>query len=341
MKRRSLFKSLSIVLIVLLLSVGCAPAAPAPTPAPAELTKITFMSSNYLGSASYYMSVMEGYFAEQGIELEHVISPPQREMLPLLIEGELDAMSHSFNTGLINAIAGGADVKLVAAGTPWVFDGCYAGGLLARKELIESGALDDLRNATMYRFALRAHSFPAYMVERFLRPANLTVADLDITTLETPIMGEALAQGSIDVIWCGEPWTTRILNEGNAAMWKGDAEIWPGYSTGGIVFGSRLLEDRDLGQRFLTAIAKGLLQFVEGKTDRNLELAAEFTELDRELLEQVCWPTVWTGQPNLEGWVDYQDWALNEGLIDSALTPEQYWDGSFLERAMRDLGQTQ
>jgi NitT/TauT family transport system substrate-binding protein len=332
--------AVTVLLGILLVAVGCAPAAPAPTATPPPITKLKFHSTNYLSSLPYFIAIKEGYFAEQGIEVEHSTAPPQQEFLPLLIDGQLDAMSKSFNSAMINAFAN-SDIKYVMSGSPWTFEGCVAGGLLARKELIESGALDDPANATKYRFALRAHSFPAFMTERFLSSAGLTAADLDMTPLKTPLMGEALAQGAIDVIWCGEPWTTRILNEGNAAVWKGDAEIAPGYTTGGIVLGSRLLADRDLSQRFVTAVAKGFLQLVEGKTDRNLELAAEFTGLDRELLEQVCWPTVWTGQPNVEPWMDYQDWALREGLIDAAIDPEEHFDLSFLEQAMQELGETQ
>jgi NitT/TauT family transport system substrate-binding protein len=317
---------------------GCAPSQPTPAP----LTKLKVVTSNYLGSSLFYIAQQEGYFAEQGIEVELIPETPQQELLPLLIQGEVDAMNHAFNSGLLNAMAGDPDIRLVAAGVPWPEE-CVWGGLLARKELLESGALDDLSSASEYRFALRSHSFPAYMTERFLRSVNVKVEDLKTTTLASSIMGEALRTGSIDIVWVGEPWTTRILQEGYADVWAADHEIWPGYSTGGLVFGTKLFkENRELGQRFVIAYAKGFFQYLQGKTERNLELASEFTQLDRELLLDVCWPTSkWDGQPNLEGWLDYQEWAMEKGLLDKRLSVDEFWDGSFIEQATKVLGEAQ
>ena len=340
MKRDTFVLWLSMLMAVVLILVGCTPSAPAPTPTLPPLTKVKILTFPYLSSSIFHIAAAEGYFDEQGIEAELITTPAQQELLPLLIQGEVDAMFHQFNSGLLNAIASGADIKVVCAGTPYVDIGCTSGGLLARKELLDSGALDDLSSAKQYRFALRAHSFPAYMTERALRSVNLTVDDLSITTLDSSIMGEALREGSIDVVWVGEPWTTRILQEGHAGVWLPSHIIYPGYTSGGVVFGPTLLGDnRELGERFMVAIVKGFRQYVQGKTERNLQLIAEFTGLDQALLEQVCWDArSWDGQPYLPGVLDYQQWAVESDLLDSPISAEQFWDPSFLEHALEVLG---
>jgi NitT/TauT family transport system substrate-binding protein len=339
--RRSLQpRSLSVLMAVVLLVVGCTTLAPTRTPSSRPLTKVRILGLTYLSSSAFYIAVQEGYFAEQGIDAELITASPQQELLPLLIQGEVDVMYHQFNSGLLNAIASGADIKVVCAGTPSTDIGCATGGLLARKELLDSGALDDLSSVTQYRFALRAHSFPAYMTDRVLRSVNLSVDDLTLIPLETPIMGEALREGSIDIVWVGEPWTTRILQEGNAGLWIPSHSIYPGYTSGGVVFGPTLLgENRELGERFMVAFAKGFRQYVEGKTERNLQLVSEFTGLDEELLAQVCWETrAWDGQPYMPFVIDYQDWAVRSGLVDNPISEEQFWDPSFLAQALDVLG---
>jgi NitT/TauT family transport system substrate-binding protein len=340
MKRCSFAQSLSLLMAVGLLVVGCAPSSPAPTQTLPPLTKVRIVALTYMSSSPFHIADVEGYYTEQGIEVELITAPPQQELLPLLIQGEVDVMFHQFNSGLLNAISSGAKVKVVCAVPPYADTGCASGGLVARKELLESGLLDDLSSVTQYRFALRAHSFPAYMTERFLRSVNLTVEDLTIETLDSSIMGEALRQGSIDVVWVGEPWLTRILQEGHAEVWAPSYSIYPGYTTGGVVFGPSLLgENRDLGERFMVAFVKAFRQYVQGKTARNLELVAEFTGLDQELLEQVCWEArVWDGQPYVPGVLDYQDWAIAKGLVDSPVSAEQFWDSSFLDHAVQVLG---
>jgi len=340
MRRGILARSLSVLMAVVLSVVGCTPSAPTLTPNPTPLTKVRILGFTYLTSSAFHIAMQEGYFAEQGIDAELITASPQQELLPLLIQGEVDVMYHQFNSGLLNAIASGADMKVVCAGAPYVDGGCPYSGLLARKELLDSGALDDLSSVTQYRFALRAHSFPAYMTECALRSVGITVDDLSITPLDTPIMGEALREGSVDIVWVGEPWTTRILQEGYAGVWMPAHSIYPGYTSGGVVFGPSLLGDnRDLGERFMVALVKGFRQYINGKTDRNLQLVSEFTGLDEELLGQVCWEaSAWDGRPYMPGVIDYQDWAVANELVDSPISSEQFWDASFLEHALQVLG---
>ena len=84
---------------------------------------------------------------------------------------------------------------------------------------------------------------------------------------------------------------------------------------------------------------KAVRQFNEGKTERNLELLAEFTGLDRELLEQACWPSLRDdGQINVQSILDFQAWAVEKGYLDSPVTEEQFWDPSFVEYASEVLG---
>ena len=93
-------------------------------------------------------------------------------------------------------------------------------------------------------------------------------------------------------------------------------------------------ENPDAGRRFMVAYLKAVWQYNQGKTERNLEILAEYTGLDRELLNQACWPTARNdGQINVESILDFQAWAVEKGYLDSLVTEEQFWDPGFVEYA--------
>jgi sulfonate transport system substrate-binding protein len=110
--------------------------------------------------------------------------------------------------------------------------------------------------------------------------------------------------------------------------------------TGVVVFGPTILEDnRDLGNRFMVAYLKGVRQYNQGKTERNLEIISAFTELDSETLDAICLPTFTDdGRINFElGYATFQDWALARGDLDGALTKEELIDESFVDYANQVL----
>jgi len=75
-------------------------------------------------------------------------------------------------------------------------------------------------------------------------------------------------------------------------------------------------------------------QYNEGKTERNLDILEQATELDRDLLEQGCWPPIIIdGSHDLQSMIDFQSWAQEKDLLDNIATEEQMWDSRFLDYA--------
>ena len=73
---------------------------------------------------------------------------------------------------------------------------------------------------------------------------------------------------------------------------------------------------------------------------KNLEIIAEATTLEMELLKELCWPSFRSnGYAPFEGFTLFQDWALNEGLLDTPITDDQYFDSTFVDYANEQLDQ--
>lgn len=88
----------------------------------------------------------------------------------------------------------------------------------------------------------------------------------------------------------------------------------------------------------MVAYLKAVRQYNRGKIERNIEILAKHTGLDRELLKKCCWPAFHDkGQINIESIVDFQSWALKKGFLDKGVSPDQFWDPSFIEYANKVL----
>ena len=172
-------------------------------------------------------------------------------------------------------------------------------------------------------------------LEQFLNTANLTLEQVENVDILENVEPEALASGSLDVAISGEPWITRAEQAGQGRLWVSGQEIIPDFQFGVILYGPTLLEENpEAGQRFMAANLRAVRQLNEGKTERNIELMIAFTKLDRELVEQICWPAIRSdGQINSESILAFQDWAVSNDYLDDAVTVEQFWDPSFIEYA--------
>jgi ABC-type nitrate/sulfonate/bicarbonate transport system substrate-binding protein len=107
------------------------------------------------------------------------------------------------------------------------------------------------------------------------------------------------------------------------------------------VFGKRLLQDEpDVGVRFLAAYLKGVAQYNEGKTDRNVEIMVDGTGLDATLLQQACWVDIYgDGHIDFSSIESFQQWSVDQGQLDNPVTEEQFWDPSVLIAALELLNQ--
>jgi NitT/TauT family transport system substrate-binding protein len=126
-----------------------------------------------------------------------------------------------------------------------------------------------------------------------------------------------------------------MTNMGHQSILEPVNELLPGAQFAVVLYGPTLLgENRGVGERFMAAYLKAVRQYNEGKTDRNIEIVAEFTELDPELLRAICWPTLQDdGSINAESVLDFQQWAVDNELLEAVVPVETFWDSTFIDYA--------
>ena len=308
-------------------------------PAPETLERVRVVLLPYVGYAPLIIAQEEGHFRQEGLEVEFVESNVSMKTLPLFVQGKLDVFVGTLNAGLMNAIARGADIRIVA-------DKGYAGPpsdtyfvLAARRELIESGRLRTPADLKEMRVARSPTGSAQYVLDAVLQKGGLSEEDVHVEPLTSMVMEEALARGKIDVAVTGEPFLTRMVQHGVALPWISAGEVLPEFQFAIVAYGPKLLREKpDVGQGFMKAFLRGVRQFNEGKTARNLELLAKATGLEADLLRQMAWPYMRNdGQVNVRSVIEFQKWALAAGFLDREVRPQEFWDPRFVEQANKSL----
>ena len=312
--------------------VACSPQAVEP---PDEDIKLRVNMLPYMSFVPLEIAEKEGYFAEQGIEVEFFRLENDAEIVVALNRGELDVSAGFITVGTLNAISQGKHIKFVADKGFVDPTGCTVNALLARRDLVEAGELQGAAQLEGRVIAMKPPTLEGYVVEKLLSEAGLSLADVTAVDMPPPAELDAFENGAIDLTSTSEPWVTRLVQAGDAVVWMPFEDLVPDFQFAALVYGDSLLsENPEVGQRFMVAYLKAVRQYNLGKDDRNMELLAEFTGQDRDFLEAVCWPTFRSdGRINTQSILDFQEWAGEKGFLDDKVTVEQFWDSSFVEYA--------
>lgn len=336
------FKYLAVlVLAISILLVSCGSTETLSTESE-EPIHLKVHISNYLSVTPIYIAHEEGYFAEQNLEIEFVTLENSEQVVPLLASGQVDVSAAALTTGIINAIVRDQNIRVVAERGSFDPDGCTYSAILIPNDALESGRISDPSDLAGQPVRSTATGPTAFFFDAVLRPYGLSIDDTNLVNLPAPNVGVELSSGSIAAAAMVEPFVSSIVENGEAQIWYRAEEVIPEAVYGVLIYGNSILQNnREAGNRFMVAYLKGVRQYNEGKTEQNLQFFHDFTQLDFDVIESSCLPSINPdGRINFELGLDrFQQWALEKGHIDAALTREEFFDDSFVEYANQALGE--
>jgi NitT/TauT family transport system substrate-binding protein len=318
-----------------------APPAAARQPVTARITDIQITSA-----AGSYIAAEKGYFAEEGIQAEFV-PVGMADQVPAVVSGSAEAAGAAINAFLYNAFGRGLPVKIVAdhgANLP----NASAGGWAVRNDLVDSGAYQGPASVRGWKVALgNAGSTPDVALDRFLQTGGLRYEDVDLNILNFPDQIPAFANKVIDGAYWQEPFTTIAVERGLVVRGPIGYDVYPNQQIAGVLFGQKLLTDRDAGIRFLRAYTRGVRDYVKALIDRDpamfdqiVPILIEHTTVkDRALFEKSI-PSGLKADPlpNVQSMIDDQDWYLAHGFQTQRVNVADLVDTSLIEEAIRQLG---
>ena len=331
---------IALFLIVILVSgvvfCGCMtptpPVMPAVTPAATPaLQTVKVAYSPTTANGPLYIAKEEGYFAEQGVnvELEKYQSPAAA--LPVLIHGDIAVSTGPLKIGLINALAKGEHVRIVADKGRIIDGYCDPYALMVRKDLYEQGIIRNVSDLKGKKISQRDSDYDLFNV---LALGNLSNKDVETMDMDWNMVVPAFRSGAIDAALITDPYMTQALDSGSAVVLVPGKDFLPDWPLP-VYYGPAILDkDPELGKRFMVGYLKGVKQYNEGKTERNLAILQNYTKLDRDILNRSCWyPIAADGYLPKKPVHDYMNWMYANKKISQILTDDQIFDMSYVDYA--------
>jgi NitT/TauT family transport system substrate-binding protein len=299
-----------------------------------------------IGSAGRFIAQERGYYQEEGIVVEEIPFDTSTTMLPALAAGQIDVATGGIAAGLFNAIAQGITVRIVLdvwSATP----GNEAGGLLVRKDLVDSGQVRTMADLRGRRIGItsRGHA-TEFSLDLALQREGLTVDDVEPALLPYPEMNIALANQNVDGAVSIEPFASRAVAQGIAVRFKAWPELVPYDQPAMLMFSEDFADNRtEAGRRFAKAYVRGLRAYHEARTkgtnrDEVVDYMIKLTELkDRAIYDTMPWPSNNPdGRVNAEIIATAQDWLFDHGYVKTKIDLGRVIDTRFSDYAVAQLG---
>ena len=317
------------VILLTAVVIGCSQRAEKGT----ALQVVRISGRTAIANAPLFIADEEGFFAREGIKLEFVtLSTDLSQNIPALEQEKVDAIAAQLNVGFFNAIAKGARSRIVVDRGHVDSRSCDFTGIIGRGSLFTSDdpPASQLRGR---RFAANAAGASGYLIGRYLSSKGMTNTDVQFVALPDNVQFQALESGSIDALFATEPRLTPSLR-GNRLIASGN-KYTPGLQYSFIVFGPSLrVTHRDLGQRFINAYLRGVRQYNQGKTARNLDIISRRVNLNADTARSVCWAPIQNdGSLDSPSLMDFQKWAVAQGYQLRTLTDSEFSDTEFARKA--------
>jgi NitT/TauT family transport system substrate-binding protein len=267
--------------------------------------------------AGLYMAEEEGFFREAGLRVTRVTQRKNEYIVPLLTGGEIDVGFAQVNPALVNAVAAGARIRIVA-GRDVASRGCGSVGTLYGMHKNFPNGFGDLRVLKGKRVAIsRNTNLEAFCLDAYLASVGLTLSDIQALQMEQAQSVAALVEGRIDATVCN---FLEARPEGlSPEIVRGPsmADLFPGMQYNFVAFGPSLLDgDPSMGAAFLTAFFRGTQAFAAGKYSKSLmEILSRELGMDPQLAMQGCRSgSVLDGaidRPSIQRLVD---WTVRKGF---------------------------
>ena len=338
-------------------AASAAPAKPstaasgAAKPAASGLAKVRYGELRILGDAGVYIALEQGFFAQQGIDLELQPFDTAVNMIPPLGTGQIEAGGGAMSAGLWNAVARGVALKVVAdkghvdSRPP----GFSVADLLVRKDLWDSGkvkSVADLKGLTM---STPAKGFTGEITQaKELAKGGLTDKDVNLVTVPLTEVATAYANKKVDAGAAIEPFRTIIVDQQKTGvLLMHDYDVDPGAQTAGILFGPDFAKS-PLAGPFVTAYLQGVRLYDDGFVKKDpaarqkaIDAMVKHTAVkDRGLYDlmgvQGLDPN---GAMNVKSLEEQQDFWVAHGEQQQKVDFSKVVDDQFVKAAVAKLGE--
>lgn len=309
-----------------------------------EKRVVKIFDQSDISGAPYFIAYEEGFFKQEGLDVEFVKGKSSSEGLLMLLQGAVDVYEGVVSLAILNAAAQGREVKLVAGSTFYVKGSKFAGIVFLKKNVTGEDAPSLVKSVKGAKIGVRQiGSLNTFILERIFEK-NGAHLDTDNLVLfpSFALLAMALQNGAVKAALLTEPFITE-LKERQEIVAIYSADECPDKQAAFLIFGPNLLKDREAGVKFIKGYLRGWEQYKQGKTKRNIAILKKHTGFAEEQLEKMFWAVI---NPDAvfhkEQWIfaDQMPEFVNKKMIDKAIDPESLVDPTFLKKAQEQLKDT-
>lgn len=288
----------------------------------------------YFTMSGLYLAEEQGYFADLGLQVEIEKTAHSSHAIPLASNGKLDVVFGSLSPSIVNAIARGSRLRIVAGRDFAAPDCCDISVLYGRREIFPEGLhniglLKGKRIGANLRMGISE-----YCVETILESGGMKVEELDFVGIGRSELIVAFLSGKLDAVFLSDFARRFETMTGQIIRGISLADVLPNHMVSFISFGTRLLDgDPDVGTRFLSAYLRGVREFVAGKTPRFHDELAISNGFDAVAARNACRNNfVIDGRIDLPSLDRFIQWAVAKEYCLDSIPAAQLVDMRFLEQ---------
>jgi ABC-type nitrate/sulfonate/bicarbonate transport system substrate-binding protein len=290
--------------------------------------------------APLYLAADAGYFAQEGVDVAFArLDIANSASLAALIHGDIDASLATPRASLLNAIARGAKVRVVAGEGYLARDACPQFAWVVPRAWLAADGSFDPRRLRGARGRYDPMSYGAWETSRALATVGLALDDLRKAPIPMELVPSAIQHGDVDLALLPTLQLNKTLASGRVAIWKKVADVIPDAPIFSLVFSSRLLErERETGVRVLVAYLRAVRELRRAWSPRVVEILARRFQISPEEVRAECWPSFRPdGRVEERYWTEFEQWVHGQNGLDRVLAPGEFVDASLLAEANRRL----
>jgi len=279
-----------------------------------------------LDALPMYVADTEGFFKQQGVDVEFVLFSSALERDSAFQAGQIDAeLNDLVSTALLNKDAQRAKVVRLA------FKPTSEMAMLSIFAAPTSSKIASTADLKGVPIAVSGNTIIEYTTDKLLRAAGL--APPDIKTMEVtkiPVRVEMLAKGQIEAATLPEPFASLAAQQG-ARLIVDDRKDKVSQSV--VTFQQEVIDkNSDAVRHFLVAYEKGV-QAISEKPDAYRSLLIDKAKVPEELKSTFKMPEYPRAEVSTRQDVDSViEWMLSKGLLSKKLSYEQMVNDQLLPK---------
>jgi NitT/TauT family transport system substrate-binding protein len=318
--------------------------------APARAETLNVGNTGVVSDAPFFIAAAEGYFREEGLDVNFTRFDSAAKMIAPLGAGQLDAGGGATSAALFNAAKRDIKIRIVAdkaRNSP----GYGFQALMLRKDLIDSGKVHSVADLKGMKIAVSAKgNSEAFVLSLALAKGGLKLSDIDQQYLGFPDQPPALANKAIDGAISTEPTISFLEKSGTAERYIGVDKIFPDYQTAVTYLGADFIHDKaPLVPRFMHALLRGMRFYVDSLKDgklagpnaaRTIDILVQYGTIKDPAVYRAATPSGLDpdGNINMDSLRATWQFFKDSKQIDGSVTMDDIVDMSFAKAAVQMLG---